>query len=757
MTRRNRLLRITALLMVVLIFMFCFTGCKKKTVDINKGKIGEAADLSGRTIAVCQGAVYDKLILEIVPDANIEYYANYADMLTALGAGRVDAFIGDAPSIAFATRESEADFAILPEELFIQDIGEVFPLESELCDEFNEFLESYSELDELKAKWIEGENPELDVAISDVPNTAGRVIKFATESLNPPFAYMKDGKLAGYEVELAEKFCLAKGYGIEVSDVTFGSIMPGVTEGVYDMAGSSITITDERRESLQFSNPVYKSGASIVVRPQDFAQKAELMYKSIDDIHGKKVGVLTGAVTSEYLEKAMPDVERVEFTAIPDLAIALNSGKIDAYAGDYPLLYMLAAEFDNQSVIPGFLVEEKYGYILSKGNDELLALMNEFLEKSTEDGTLKEIESLWFDGTDEERGKAMDLSALTAENGTIKMAISSSIGAPMGFVLNGKNVGYDADVVYHFCQEYGYGLEITNYDFQGMLAAVAAGKVDIAGSCITITPERQETMLMTVPNYVGGTCFVSKTASVAASDSNFFDGIASSFEKTFIREGRWKLFLSGIESTMIITVLSIIFGTALGFLIYLGYKRENFLFNKIVDFFSWLLQGMPIVVFLMILFYIVFARASLSGTSVAIVGFSMTFAVSVLGMLNTSVASIDKGQTEAALALGYSQRAAFFKMVLPQAAQFFLPMLKSEIVSLIKGTAVVGYIAVQDLTKMGDIVRSRTYEAFFPLIVTAIIYFILAGILTAIVSRIEISVDPKRRDVSKLMKGVDEE
>ena len=207
----------------------------------------------------------------------------------------------------------------------------------------------------------------------------------------------------------------------------------------------------------------------------------------------------------------------------------------------------------------------------------------------------------------------------------------------------------------------------------------------------------------------------------------------------------------------IITVLSIIFGTALGFLIYLGYKRENPLFNKIVDFFSWLLQGMPTVVFLMILFYIVFAHTSLSGTGVATVGFSMTFAISVLGMLNTSVASIDKGQSEAALALGYSEGATFFKMVLPQAAQFFLPLFKSEIVSLIKGTAVVGYIAVQDLTKMGDIVRSRTYEAFFPLIVTAIIYFILAGILTAIVSRIEIRIDPKRRDVSKLMKGADEE
>ena len=83
-----------------------------------------------------------------------------------------------------------------------------------------------------------------------------------------------------------------------------------------------------------------------------------------------------------------------------------------------------------------------------------------------------------------------------------------------------------------------------------------------------------------------------------------------------------------------------------------------------------------------------------------------------------------------------------------------MPMYKAEIVSLIKATAVVGYIAVQDLTKMGDIIRSRTYEAFFPLIAVAVIYFVISGILTWIVGRITASADPEKRSVSKILKGV---
>lgn len=123
-------------------------------------------------------------------------------------------------------------------------------------------------------------------------------------------------------------------------------------------------------------------------------------------------------------------------------------------------------------------------------------------------------------------------------------------------------------------------------------------------------------------------------------------------------------------------------------------------------------------------------------------------------MLKMGVGAVDKGQTEAALALGYGSTQSFFRVILPQALPHFLPSYKGEVVALIKATAVVGYIAVQDLTKMGDIVRGRTYEAFFPLIAVAVIYFILGGLLTFVVGRIERLINPRRRDRDHILKGI---
>ena len=129
----------------------------------------------------------------------------------------------------------------------------------------------------------------------------------------------------------------------------------------------------------------------------------------------------------------------------------------------------------------------------------------------------------------------------------------------------------------------------------------------------------------------------------------------------------------------------------------------------------------------------------------AVIGFTLTFGAAVFGLLRIGVGAVDQGQYEAAYALGYSSRRTFYRIILPQALPHVLPAFKGEIVGLIKATAIVGYIAVQDLTKMGDIVRSRTYEAFFPLIAVTIIYFMLEELFRIIVSRISISLDPKQR------------
>ena len=163
---------------------------------------------------------------------------------------------------------------------------------------------------------------------------------------------------------------------------------------------------------------------------------------------------------------------------------------------------------------------------------------------------------------------------------------------------------------------------------------------------------------------------------------------------------------------------------------------------------------MPVVVLLMILYYIIFAKSQIPGSAVSVIAFTLVFGSSVFAMVKSGVGAVDKGQTEAALSLGYGDIQSFFRIILPQAMPHFLPQYKAEIVALIKATAVVGYIAVQDLTKMGDIIRGRTYEAFFPLIAVAITYFVLAGILTSIVRKIEVKIDSKKRNRESILKGV---
>ena len=154
----------------------------------------------------------------------------------------------------------------------------------------------------------------------------------------------------------------------------------------------------------------------------------------------------------------------------------------------------------------------------------------------------------------------------------------------------------------------------------------------------------------------------------------------------------------------------------------------------------------------MILYYLVFGSVEISGILVAVVGFSINFAAYVSEMMRTGIEAVDKGQHEAAAALGFNRLQVFARITFPQAARHVLPVFKGEFISMVKMTSIVGYIAIQDLTKMSDIIRSRTYEAFFPLIATALIYFVIAYVMTHGLTLVEMKIDPKRR--ARVLKGV---
>ena len=210
---------------------------------------------------------------------------------------------------------------------------------------------------------------------------------------------------------------------------------------------------------------------------------------------------------------------------------------------------------------------------------------------------------------------------------------------------------------------------------------------------------------------------------------------------------------------MLISLCAALAGSLFGFGLYMltrsDVKAIRCISKKFASIYSRIIAGTPVVVILMILFYVIFAKVrDISGVVVAIIGFALTFGSFIYDHMAVSVNSVPHGQVEAAYALGYTKNRTFFRIIFPQAMDVFLPSYCAQAVELIKATAVVGYIAVNDLTKMGDIIRSNTYEAFFPLIATAIIYFMLTWGLSALLKLLKRHFEPKRRKNENILKGV---
>ena len=264
-----------------------------------------------------------------------------------------------------------------------------------------------------------------------------------------------------------------------------------------------------------------------------------------------------------------------------------------------------------------------------------------------------------------------------------------------------------------------------------------SGICDFACSCITVTPERAESVYFSDPHYVGGAVLVvraedlKQTAAEEEPQDSFFSSLKNSFEKTFIRENRWRLILSGMGVTCLITVMSVLLGSLLAFGICMLRRTGSTVANWILDVYVKIMQGTPMVVLLMILYYIVFGKSGIDAIWVAVIAFGLNMGAYGSEIMRAGIQGVDSGQMEAALALGFTPRQAFFDFVYPQAAVLFLPVYRGEIVSMLKSTSIVGYVAVMDLTKMSDIIRSRTYDAFFPLLTTALIYFALAWLIAA--------------------------
>ncbi len=218
--------------------------------------------------------------------------------------------------------------------------------------------------------------------------------------------------------------------------------------------------------------------------------------------------------------------------------------------------------------------------------------------------------------------------------------------------------------------------------------------------------------------------------------------LKSRFILNFIEDDRWKYLTNGLKVTLLVAFFAALVGIVLGFLIAVirstHDKQGNLkILNAIAHIYITIIRGTPVVVQLLIIYYVIFASVNVSKVLVAILAFGMNSGAYVAEIFRSGIMSIDEGQFEAGRSLGFNYVQTMRYIILPQAFKNVLPALGNEFIVLLKETSVSGYIAMEDLTKGGDIIRSRTYDAFMPLIAVAIIYLVLVLIFSKLVSMLE--------------------
>lgn len=243
--------------------------------------------------------------------------------------------------------------------------------------------------------------------------------------------------------------------------------------------------------------------------------------------------------------------------------------------------------------------------------------------------------------------------------------------------------------------------------------------------------------------------------------SNGWNTFVTDFQFVFIQDDRWKSLFQGLENTLVITFFAVMIGIVLGAIVATvrtTYDKNNgdmkkrnpvgfyilSIANVICKLYLTVIRGTPVVVQLMIAYFIIFATSN-NSTAVAVFAFGINSGAYVAEIIRGGIMSIDEGQFEAGRSLGFNYGQTMTYIIIPQVFKVVLPTLCNEFIVLLKETSVAGYVGIMDLTKAGDIIRGRTFSAFLPLLGVAAIYLVMVVILTALVGCLERSLRKNER------------
>ncbi|MCR5070658.1 MAG: ABC transporter permease subunit [Bacteroidales bacterium] len=445
------------------------------------------------------------------------------------------------------------------------------------------------------------------------------------------------------------------------------------------------------------------------------------------DIAGHRIGTLAGSCYDIQLSPRK-DIKLSLFSTVSDCAEAVKSGKVDAILVDE--VAFSQASLKQTGLKKAFLQEDSFptAFAFRKEDTALTESFNQFLRELKESGTLERMREYWFESKELRPEEFPQVETYTTGE-PLRYANGETI-APIAFFAGGTWNGFEIELARRFAAYLKRPIQIDLFEFSSMIVSLQLGKADMIGGAIFVTEERQQQVAFGDPYYdVHPAYFIKDIQAARAKKEPLHVRVANAFRQNFIVENRWRMITDGLLTTLLITFWSILIGSLLGILLCLMALSQRKGLRAFVNLYDGFMHGIPMLVLLLIMFYVILARTGWDARTIAIVAFALNFASAAGGVFTTSVESVPRGQTEAGLALGFTRLRTFLNIVLPQAVRKGLPLYKGECISLLKGTSIVGYIAVIDVTRASDLVRSRTFDAFMPLLAVTIIYFVLAWLI----------------------------
>ncbi len=696
------------------------TACAPRQAEPAQTGAGDYTDYigTGKLIAAQLGDVYGAVANDIFQAKEVHEFTLAPDMLEAVRIGRVDAAILDdayVKQIQDSGEYPDLEYIPVPSEIFVNMASNVFHTEA-LRDEFNawfDMIEQDGTFDEIYNRWIGVSLP----AEEDIPRfelTGGNgTLRVCNTGSFPPFSYAdSEGRPVGFDEEIISRFAAHMGMDIEYNMMAYDAIIPFVLSGKADMSACSFTVTGDRAENVIFGRQYTKAHAVLVVRKSDARDYAYFA--------GKYVAAIVGA--THYMT-----IEKIGGTPVyyNDSAEAAENVRLGHVSGFMTLLSnarVMASQLDGFEAIP--VPTEFYsGQVAGISNDQaVIDRFNAFLASIKADGTLGEMENRWF-------GEGLDLSAPipeianTGENGVLRVA-TSALSLPYVYIGdNGELTGFSVELALRFGAHEGKAVEFAEMEFSALIPYVNSGRAELSLSSMAITDERKKNVMFTEPFHQEQHGVLALKATNAQGEGvSFIEWLNTGIENNLIAENRWMMIVDGLGVTMTIAVLAQLFGTALGCFVCWVLTRKSRFVSWLGNLYCGLIHGLPIVVLLMITYYIIFGETDISNVLMAVAAFAIITGAGVAGNLKGAIDTVDPVEIEAARSIGFPAFKAFRTVTLPQAIRRALPGYTKGFVELVKATAIVGYIAIQDLTRAGDLIRSRTYDAYFPLLFVALIY-----------------------------------